>query len=483
VYISAELQEAFEESKTTIACFGDGEMTVADHCLQVATAIHYNKSPTVQLYKRDLVVMAIYHDAWVREGPPGKDGHGEHAFHHLSGRLHPHVTQVLRDHTQMEAAVRLKDLSEFPISIRGLMSFFDKIDRQTTHKNGWPQLPLQFFVEAGYLTFGTSPRPFENWMSLNSTLVWAAPSMWIERTPVLLAQKLGLFESFGLPPVEVRISDGGPELLAMVARGEAHVGEIGLFPFAKYASQTPIEKRACSLVGSTFIQQLDHYLVGPPGSTAGVTALKGKRVGILSDGSCDSYLLTAALNSAGLGKDTVTTVPLGAHYGKTGALMMVDGAFLVEPSLSQAEEQGQASVLIKASTLFPKFQWGALFASNTLQKQEKHLQQILAVYAEACYLMHQAVSGQAPHILDKVLSLGPDCFDVAPEIFQKALLRDIGTWQLSWKNVDYQGADVCVDIMQKLGELEQPLVAKDLFNVPGVDHDSSQGYGHNMSRL
>ena len=37
------------------------------------------------------------------------------------------------------------------------------------------------------------------WVAPNGTLIWGAPSMWIERTPLLLAAKLDLFRQAGLP--------------------------------------------------------------------------------------------------------------------------------------------------------------------------------------------------------------------------------------------------------------------------------------------
>lgn len=357
---------------------------------------------------------------------------------------------------------------------------------------GLPQEDLAFFVNAGYIMFDaqTCPYPLSaNWVSPNRTLVWGAPSMWIERTPILLAQRLGLLARAGLPPLELRIYDGGPELLAAVDRSEVQIGEIGLFPFAKHAADRIVEHVedpvhvGARLVGNTFIQQLDHYLVGKRKDAAnhqGLECIREKTVGVLSQGSCDSYLLRCALKASRMPDDSVEAVALGAHYGKSDVLKYVDAAFLVEPALSQAESFGRlgetsdgdghgddsAQVLFKASSLFPRFQWGALFASEAILSDSfrPELLKILNVYEEAVSLMQQAVEGRAPHLLDAVLAIGPECFGVRPEIFHKALLRDAATWQLNWRNIDYVGAEVCVDIMRELGTLgESSLAAAKLF--------------------
>ena len=95
--------------------------------------------------------------------------------------------------------------------------------------------------------------------------------------------------------LDLRIYNGGPELLEAVQRGEAEVGEIGMLPLClAYSQGAPIR-----VIGSGFIQKLDHFLAAIP-SIKTLAELKGKRVGLLSLGSCDDYLLQRMMQSVGL---------------------------------------------------------------------------------------------------------------------------------------------------------------------------------------
>merc|ERR1719247_1406401 len=81
-------------------------------------------------------------------------------------------------------------------------------------------IPDAFLTRPGH-TPGAGPES-------SPTLIWDAPSFWIERLPILLANELQLWRDFGLPfdAVHLRVAGGGPELLGKVSSGEAHVGEI-----------------------------------------------------------------------------------------------------------------------------------------------------------------------------------------------------------------------------------------------------------------
>ena len=67
------------------------------------------------------------------------------------------------------------------------------------------------------------------------SMIWAAPSMWIERVPVLLANKLELWSKFGLSfnKVQLKVCNGGQETLD-IKQNKFDIGEIGLFPFVVY---------------------------------------------------------------------------------------------------------------------------------------------------------------------------------------------------------------------------------------------------------
>jgi ABC-type nitrate/sulfonate/bicarbonate transport system substrate-binding protein len=100
-----------------------------------------------------------------------------------------------------------------------------------------------------------------------------------------------LFQKRGVYP-KIKIFHGGPELMQAVREGHVHIGEIGLPPFIKAFSKG-LHAR---IIVSTFIQQLDHYIAARPDIRA-LSELKGKKIGILSHGSCDEYFIQKLLKS------------------------------------------------------------------------------------------------------------------------------------------------------------------------------------------
>lgn len=447
----------FNRAMQAKAPFGAG-ISLGDHCLQVATEVlHADWVP--HAYRRDMVVMALFHDVYYNDSP---DDHGRMVSELLDGRIHPHVSSMLSDHTLLGAHEMDNDkgsIGQFGVCSKSILDAFYDIDRSTLTSSK-SCLPLDYFEESGYFRPETHSemRSRPSWLSPNGTLVWAAPSMWIERTPVLLAMHLGLFEAASLPTVELMVTNGGPELLKNVSEGRAHIGEIGLFPYlADLGTSKPAPAK---LVGSTFIQQLDHYLATGDPSIQILQQLKGRRVGVLSTGSCDSYLLRAMLLQAGVNPSEVEAVPLGALYGSHDVLRNrhVDATFLVEPALSDGEEKGHARVLTKFSALYPRFQWGALFASDALREEAPEIiERVFEVYRNACCMMYAAVMRpdemQESQLQTRqaLREIAQQWFGLSEATFLRALRRDAEKWQLDWRNVDYAGAEVCIDIQEDLG--------------------------------
>ena len=94
---------------------------------------------------------------------------------------------------------------------------------------------------------------------MSKRLVWGAPSFWIERLPLYYERHKSFFQEQGLS-VDIRYFWGGPELAHAVEQRQVLIGEMGLPPFFKSFSQG----LSAHAIGSSIIQQLDHYLVGRP---------------------------------------------------------------------------------------------------------------------------------------------------------------------------------------------------------------------------
>jgi ABC-type nitrate/sulfonate/bicarbonate transport system substrate-binding protein len=192
-------------------------------------------------------------------------------------------------------------------------------------------------------------------------VIWGAPSFWIERFPLYCGCHFGFFRDQGIE-LEIWYSYGGPELARAVAIGDINIGDMGLPPFVKAYS----EGLPARIIGSSPIQQLDHYLVGtPPVET--MADLRGKQIGILSPGSCDDYFLSHLLRSQGIDPEKeVERVPLGTRYGELEVFGdgTVDAAFMVEPGVAAGEFDGLFKVIGRVGDYFPRYQWGVILAGQ-----------------------------------------------------------------------------------------------------------------------
>lgn len=282
-------------------------------------------------------------------------------------------------------------------------------------------------------------------------IVWGAPSLWIERFPLYYGLEKGLFQSRGVRP-ELRIFHGGPELLRAVRERRVHVGEIGLPPFIKaFAQGLP----AC-IIGSTFIRQLDHFVVARPGIRT-VTDLKGRRIGILSCGSCDEYFLRRLLLAEGIDPDCeVEMVPLGCDYGRLECFSsaMIDAGFMVEPNLSLAENQGICRVILRVGDHFPRYQWGGIFASNIfIESARSTLIHLMEGYRESVLAI-----AAAP---EECVDLGSRVFQMAPDVFRCALKRHLPTFEMDAR-IDPLGLENCIRIQHELAAIPGCIAATDM---------------------
>lgn len=292
-----------------------------------------------------------------------------------------------------------------------------------------------------------------NKLNQNSSahVIWGTPSFWIERLPLYFGRHMGLFQKRGVYP-EVRIFHGGPELMQAVRNKAIHVGEIGLPPFIKaFAEGLPAR-----IIGSTFIQRLDHYLAARPGLRS-LSALKGKKVGILSRGSCDEYFIRKLLASEDIQAETeVVLVPLGDAYGDLDCFRSgrIDAAFLVEPFLSLAESRGQVRIIARVGDNFPRYQWGGIFASEAyLEKRMDLLQALMDGYRDTM--------GTIIADIDAAAVFGSRLFNVPETVFRKALQRNVANWEHDAR-VDMFGLASTLNIQASLGGVSPGMRVSDL---------------------
>jgi NitT/TauT family transport system substrate-binding protein len=271
-------------------------------------------------------------------------------------------------------------------------------------------------------------------------VIWGAPSFWIERFPLYWGIDQGFFAKQGID-LEIWYAYGGPELARAVNSGRIHIGEMGLPPFVIAYRQGLRAK----IVGSSVIQQLDHYLAVRP-NIAATADLAGSRIGILSAGSCDDYFIRKMLTTHGLDPDDdVELIPLGEDYGKLD--LFVDGrmeaAFMVEPQLSRGEHEGLLRVIDRVADYYPHYQWGIILASETWLAHERSLLgRLMHAFRQSC----RSIKDRPGQTTD----VGSRVFGVTPEVFERALQRDLPRWETDAR-LDMGGLQSALKVQEEMG--------------------------------
>jgi len=251
-------------------------------------------------------------------------------------------------------------------------------------------------------------------------VLWGAPSFWIERFPLYWGIDQGLFAEQGID-LGIWYSYGGPQLARAVSLGRIHIGEMGLPPYVAAVRQG----LRAQIVGSSVIQQLDHYLAARPGIAA-TRELAGSRIGILSAGSCDDYFIRKMLATHDIDPDRdVELLPLGEDYGKLELFKSgrVDAAFVVEPQLARGENEGLLRAIDRVADYYPRYQWGIVLASEAwLQHQGDLLARLMHAFRRACHSIKNRP--------ERTVHIGSRVFGVTPEVFERALLRDLSRWEI-----------------------------------------------------
>jgi NitT/TauT family transport system substrate-binding protein len=282
-------------------------------------------------------------------------------------------------------------------------------------------------------------------------VVWGAPSFWIERLPLYWGIDQGLFAKQGID-LEIWYSYGGPELARAVNAGSIHIGEMGLPPFVTAYRQG----MAARIIGSSVIQQLDHYLAAQP-DIVSVDGLAGRRIGILSAGSCDDYFIRKMLTAHDIDPaDDVELMPLGEDYGKLDLFVdgRVDAAFVVEPQLARGEHEGLLRVIDRVAEYYPRYQWGIILASDAwLEHQGDLLARLMHAFRRACRSIQER-PGQTT-------GLGSRVFGVSPEVFERALQRDLSRWETDAR-LDMAGLESALEVQQKMGLLTADLSLEEM---------------------
>ena len=173
-------------------------------------------------------------------------------------------------------------------------------------------------------------------VTIKDKVIWGTPSFWMNVFPLYYGKEKGFFLEQGID-LEIEYLHGGPELVRAVQEEKIQVGTIGLPPFSKaFAEGLPAK-----IVGSAIMRRLNYYVVARP-EIKTMTDLKGKKIGILSFGSCDEYFIRRMLKMEGVNPNTeIELVSLGDCYGDLNCFTgQIDAGFIGEPKVTQGEHLG-----------------------------------------------------------------------------------------------------------------------------------------------
>jgi NitT/TauT family transport system substrate-binding protein len=180
----------------------------------------------------------------------------------------------------------------------------------------------------------------------------------------------GFFRDEGIE-LEVKVVYGGPPLAAAYNCGDLEFGEIGSPPGTMFIAAGYDFK----VVGGALRRKAHMYLcVGK--HIESWEALRGKRLGMLSRGSCPEWFMRAMLLERGLDPENhLEWVGLNDEYARVVDVMRegrIDAFLAVEPAPSVAEMEGLVNVwgAVYDEPSLPQYQWIVHVAKPALLEKE-----------------------------------------------------------------------------------------------------------------
>jgi NitT/TauT family transport system substrate-binding protein len=273
---------------------------------------------------------------------------------------------------------------------------------------------------------------------------------------VLLGIDKGFFRDEGID-LALRVIYGGPELLTAYDSGSLPFGEIGSPP-----AITAISRGARFTVVGGGLRRGALMFLGVRSDIRTWMALRGKRIGVLSIGSCTDWVGRAILGANGLIAGTdVEMVPLKQDYADILSVIQkgqVDGVVAGEPHLAIGEAAGLLRVWCAAHEegLLPRFQWYVLVANNEFLTAEPDLvAALLRAYRRAS---HYAVAH-----LDQLVACSVHYYGIPHDAARRAVERELPHLHLD-AAIDVLGLQRAVELQRQLGGVTEPFEAMQMLS-------------------
>ena len=240
--------------------------------------------------------------------------------------------------------------------------------------------------------------------------------------PLSIAESLGYFKAEGL---DVTISDfaGGSRALQAVVGGSADVVS-GAFEHTLNMQVKGQRLRAFALQG-----RAPQIVLGVNPKTMpnfkSVAELKGKKIGVTAPGSSTHVLLEYVLSQAGVARDSVAVIGVGAGASAVAALRsgQVDGLSNLDPAIAMLERAGELHVITDTRSVAESqrvfggpMPGGCLYATQRfIDAQPAATQALTSALVRADAWIQRAS-------LDQILAAVPESYLLGdPDVYRAAL--------------------------------------------------------------
>ena len=279
--------------------------------------------------------------------------------------------------------------------------------------------------------------------------------------PFVMGQAKGFFVDEGIN-LTTQTIPGGDALAAAMGRGEIQIGRMGTPPFLQAIDNGTFP--GGKMVASHVMHNLDHFFLVVRPDIKSVSDLKGQRIGVLSNGSCDGHLMKMELRRAGLDPDRdVSFVELRENYESLDGMANNEYAakLTTEPMLAAGELAGVLRLVEPVSVAEPHFQWGLLVARDEfIQQQPDLLKRLLRAHARAATYCQQNPNETKAMVKQEM----PDYHD---QIIDLALTRTLPIWNVTGE-LDLPGIEVAIEMMLDIGSIQHRPNLGDIVDLSGL---------------
>ena len=262
----------------------------------------------------------------------------------------------------------------------------------------------------------------------------------------------GVFAQAGIH-LEVKTVFGGTELARAFAAGEIDIGSLGS-PSGLNAMAAGAPLR---IIGSGCRRQAHLYLGVHP-EIDGYHALRGRRIGVLSLGSCPAWVVHRMLEHHGLDASRdVELVPMHSDYPQVVGRIAdgsIDACLATEPNLSIGEERGVLRTWAAAyeADCLPRFQWIVRVATLGLVERDP---QLVHAVLDGCARSARLAAAQAEDFAAFVAGY----YGADRDAVDRALAREMPRYELDGK-LDVEGLQVCLDLLHELGSVPSAMAVE-----------------------